>query len=104
MDDIHVINQVMEKAAEYNKPLCLDKEKAFDSVLKALGRQGAPRTCVDTLADIYNDSTATLPLHKKCDKITTQRIAKLALSHARLETVKLDDSEFGSFRLLLGFS
>ena len=72
MDHIHVINQVIEKSAEYNQPLYMafiDYEKAFDSVeisavIEALRNQGVEEAYVNILANIYKDSTATLVLHK----------------------------------------
>ncbi|MCJ3109057.1 reverse transcriptase family protein, partial [Klebsiella pneumoniae] len=80
-DHVHTINQVIEKSAEYNRPLYMafiDYEKAFDSVeipavLEALRRQGICDSYVNTIANIYKDSTATLLLHKKSRKIPIQK-------------------------------
>ena len=61
MDHIHVINQVIEKSAEYNQPFYMyfiDYEKAFDSVeipavIEALRNQGVQEAYVNILANIY---------------------------------------------------
>ena len=76
-DHIHVLNQLMEKSTEYDKPLCLafiDYEKAFDSVeisavMQALRKQGIQETYVRTLEDVYTNSTATIKLHKDSERI-----------------------------------
>ena len=81
MDHIHVINQVIEKSAEYNQPLYMafiDYEKAFDSVeipavIEALRNQGVQEAYVNILANIYKDSTATLVLHKKSRKLPIKK-------------------------------
>ena len=64
-DHIQVINQVMEKTAEYRKPLCMafiDYEKAFDSVrisavMGAIRKQGIDENYVHVLEDIYTVMT-----------------------------------------------
>ena len=76
-DHIQVINQLIEKSNEYNKPLCMafiDYEKAFDSVktsaiLKAMKNQGIEETYVMVIEDIYKASTASVRLHKISNKI-----------------------------------
>ncbi len=83
-DHIHVINQIIEKSAEYNLPLCMafiDYEKAFDSVktaavMQALKQQGVDELYIKVLEDIYRDSTATIQLHKKSRKIPIRKGAR----------------------------
>ena len=63
MDQIHAINQLREKCAEYQRPLYIalvDFEKAFDSietraVLTSLERQGIGKAYINTLAEIYRN-------------------------------------------------
>ena len=60
-DHIHLINEIVEKFAEYTTLLCMafiDYEKAFNSVetsavMKALRRQEAEEIYVKILEDIY---------------------------------------------------
>jgi hypothetical protein len=73
MDHIHVINQLREKCAEYQRPLCMalvDYEKAFDSietsaVLTSLEQQNIEEVYINTLAGIYKNSYTTTKLHKE---------------------------------------
>ena len=59
---MHTVNQLKEKCAEYQKPLCLaffDYEKAFDSVdseaiLAPLEKQGIDKGYIDAMAEIQN--------------------------------------------------
>lgn len=81
MDHIHVVNQIIEKSAEYNKPLYMafiDYEKAFDSVetaavVEALRYQGVENTYITLLEDIYSECTGTLILHKKTEKFPIKK-------------------------------
>ena len=77
--NIHVINNVVEKYAEYIKPLCIafiHYETAFDSVensaaMIALKRQGIEEIYVKVLEYLVLDkeSYAVIKLHKISDKI-----------------------------------
>ncbi|WP_265430092.1 RNA-directed DNA polymerase, partial [Klebsiella pneumoniae] len=81
LDHIHTINQVIEKSAEYTKPLYMvfiDYEKAFDSVstaavLEALKDQGIEETYIALLNEIYNGCTGRIILHKKSEKFPTKK-------------------------------
>lgn len=78
---IHTINQVIEECVEYNQPQYIaftDYENAFDSskisaVVQALWDQGAAEPCVNVLEDIFGGSTATIVIHKECNKIATKK-------------------------------
>ena len=64
INQIHVINQVIEKYAEYTKPLCMafiNYDEVFDSVetstvMKTLRRQGKEEKYIKTLEGIYKAS------------------------------------------------
>lgn len=81
MEHIHVINQVIEKCAEYNKPLYIiftGYEKAFDSVnttavMDALKDQGIEKTYLRLLDDIYEECTGKITFHKQSDKFPIRR-------------------------------
>ena len=68
LDHLHALNQVIEKANEYNLELCvgyIDYEKAFDSVehkdlFTALRKVGVNEGYVQLLEDIYTDATAKI--------------------------------------------
>ncbi len=52
IDHIHVINQIVEKSAQYSLPLCMafiDYEKAFDSVKSSAVMQALMQQLVDEL-------------------------------------------------------
>ena len=77
IDHLHSINQLIEKANEYNIPLCLafvDYEKAFDSiehnaVFDSLREQGINENYIQLLENIYSNSTAIIKLHKNSNEI-----------------------------------
>jgi len=110
-DHLHVVNQLIEKANEYQLPLCLafiDYEKAFDSievpaVLQALIDQGIDDTYVNIIKDIYSKGTAIIQLHTESNKINIQRGVRQGdtmspkLFNAALEAIirKLDWEEKG---------
>ena len=81
MDHIHTINQLREKCAEYQKPLCIalvDFEKAFDSVetravLASLEKQGIEKRYINGLAEIYRQGYATTNLHKESNPIPIRK-------------------------------
>ena len=81
MDHIHAINQLREKCAEYQRPLCIalvDFEKAFDSVetraiLASLEKQGIEKGYINALAEIYRQGYATTNLHKESDPIPIRK-------------------------------
>ena len=76
-DHIHTINQLIEKCAEYQKPLCLafvDYEKAFDSVetnavLTSLKNQGIDSEYISTIAEIYREGNSVVKLNDTSNKI-----------------------------------
>ena len=82
MDHLHALNQVIEKANEYNLELCvsyIDYEKAFDSVehkdlFTALRKVGVNEGYVQLLEDIYTDATAKI--HIENDVLKTINIEK----------------------------
>ena len=84
IDHIHVINQIQEKANEYQMPICfafVDYEKAFDSIeftplFIALENQGIDADYITLIRDLYNGATATLKLQKDSDKISLERGAR----------------------------
>ena len=75
------MNQLKEKCAEYQKPLCLafvDYEKAFNSVeskaiLTSLERQGIDKGYIDALAEIQNGASAVAMLHRGSNKIPIRK-------------------------------
>ena len=66
------MNQLKEKCAEYQKPLCLafvDYEKAFDSVeskavLPSLEKQEINKGYIDALAEIQNGASTVAMLYR----------------------------------------
>ena len=68
MDHLHALNQVIEKANEYNLELCvgfIDYDKAFDSVehkdlFTALCKVGVNERYVQLLEDIYTEANANI--------------------------------------------
>ena len=76
IDHIHTVNQLKEKCAEYQKPLCLafvDYEKAFDSVeskaiLTSLEKQGVDKGYIDALAEIQNGASTFAMLAERAMK------------------------------------
>ena len=68
IDHIYTLNQFIEKANEYNLPLCvcfIDYEKAFDSVehfaiFEALRKINTNETYVQILENIYRKATASM--------------------------------------------
>jgi endonuclease/exonuclease/phosphatase family metal-dependent hydrolase len=80
-DHLQVITQLVQKANEYELPLCLafvDYEKAFDSVehigiIDALKEHQVDRIYLETLANIYNSGTSIIRLDKESSKFEIQR-------------------------------
>ena len=76
LDHLHALNQVIEKANEYNLELCvgyIDYEKAFDSVehkdlFTALRKVGVNEGYVQLLEDIYTDATAKIHIENDVSK------------------------------------
>ncbi|XP_068229529.1 uncharacterized protein [Palaemon carinicauda] len=91
IDYIHVINQLMEKLTEYDKPLCMafmDYKKDFDSVktsavMKALPRHGIDESFVRTLGNIDTRSRTILKLRKDSEKIQIKK-SQCALKFVRI--------------------
>jgi len=79
MDHLHTINQLIEKANEYQLDLCIgfiDYEKAFDSVehkelFKALRKTGINEGYICILEDIYTNAISKIHLDKDVSQIIT---------------------------------
>ena len=74
IDHLHTVNQLKEKCAEYQKPLCpafVDYEKAFDST--SLEKQGIDRGYIDALAEIQNGASAVTKLHRGSNGIPIRK-------------------------------
>ena len=77
IDHIHTVNQLKEKCAEYQKPLCLayvEYGKAFDSVeskaiLTSLEKHGIEKGYIDALAEIQNGASIVVMLHRESNEI-----------------------------------
>ena len=77
MDHLHAVNQLIEKANEYQLDLCLgfiDYEKAFDSVehkdlFRALRKVGINEVYVCILEEIYTNTTSRVHLDKDVSQI-----------------------------------
>jgi len=84
IDHLQVLNQLQEKANEYNLPLCfafVDYEKAFDSIefeplFNALKNQGVDGTYLAVLQDLYRNATSMLRLHTDSRKFKLERGAR----------------------------
>ena len=81
IDHLHVINQLQEKAHEYNIPLCfafVDYEKAFDSIefepiFHALKNHGVDKAYLDIIKHLYHEATSVICLHTDSKKFRLQR-------------------------------
>ena len=81
IDHLHVINQLQEKAREYNIPLCfafVDHEKAFDSIefepiFHALKNHGVDKAYLDIIKHLYHEATSVIHLHTDSKKYRLQR-------------------------------
>ena len=81
IDHLHVINQLQEKAHEYNIPLCfavVDYEKAFDSIeceliFHALKNHGVDKAYLNIIKDMYHEVTSVIHLHTDSKKVRLQR-------------------------------
>ena len=81
IDHLHTINQLIEKASEFNIPLCMafvDYEKAFDSVefgplLNSLKNQGIESSYINILNEIYLKATSVIRLHEDSNEIKLSR-------------------------------
>ena len=77
IDHLQVVNQLQEKANEYNIPLCfafIDYEKAFNSIafeplFEGLKNQGVDEAYLNILQNLYSEATSVLRLHKDSEKI-----------------------------------
>ena len=84
IDHLQVVNQLQEKANEYNMPLCfafVDYEKAFDSIefeplFEGLKNQGVDEAYVNILRNLYSEATSVLRLHKDSEKFKLGRGAR----------------------------
>ena len=76
IDHLQVVNQLQEKANEYNMPLgfaLVDYEKAFDSIefeplFEWLKNQGVDQSYLNILRNLYSEATSVLRLHKDSEK------------------------------------
>ena len=74
IDHLQIVNQLQEKANEYNMPLCftfVNYEKAFDSIefeplFEGLKNQGVAvgEAYLNILRNLYSKATSVLRLHK----------------------------------------
>ena len=84
IDHLQVVNQMQEKANEYNIPLCfafIDYEKAFDSIefeplFEGLKNQGVDEAYLNILRNLYSEATSVLRLHKDSEKFKLGRGAR----------------------------
>ena len=84
IDYLQVVNQLQEKANEYNMPLCfafVDYEKAFDNIEFEPLFEGLKHQCVDEaylniLRNLYSEATSVLRLHKDSEKFKLGRGAR----------------------------
>ena len=84
IDHLQVVNQLQEKANEYNMPLCfafVDYEKAFDSIefeplFEGLKNQGVDEAYLNILRNLYSEATSVLRLHKDSEKFKLGRGAR----------------------------
>ena len=76
IDHLQVVNQLQEKANEYNISLCLsfvDCEKTFDSIefeplFEGLKKQSLDETYWNFLRNLYSEATSVLRLHKDSEQ------------------------------------
>ena len=76
-----VVNQLQEKANEYNIPLCfafVDYQKAFDSIrfkllFEGLKNQGVDEACLNLLRNVYSEATSVLRLYKESEKVKLEK-------------------------------
>ena len=76
IDHLHVINQLQEKAHDYNIPLCfafVDYEKTFDSIefqpiFHALKNHGVDKAYLDIIKHLYHETTSVICLHTDSKK------------------------------------
>ena len=84
IDHLQVVNQLQEKANEYNVPLCfafVDYEKAFDSIefeslFEGLKNQGVDKAYLNILRNLYSEAISVLQLHKDSEKFKLGRGAR----------------------------
>ena len=76
IDHLQVVNQLQEKANEYNIPLCfdfVDYEEAFDNVVfellfEGLKTQGVDEAYLNILRNLYSEATSVSRLHNYSEK------------------------------------
>ena len=81
VDHLHALNQLIEKANEYNLNICvgyIDFEKAFDSVehkdlFTSLRKAGIIEAYVEILEDIYTNATARIHIENDVSKVINIR-------------------------------
>ena len=84
IDHLQVVNQLQEKANEYNMPLCfdfVDYEKVFDSkefepLFEGLKNQGIDEAYLNILRNLYSEATSVLRLHKDGENFNLGRGAR----------------------------
>ena len=80
-DQLHVVNQLQERAHEYSIPLCfalMDSEKAFDNIevkpiFHALENHGVDKAYLDIIKHMYCKATSVIFLHTDSEKFRLQR-------------------------------
>ena len=81
IDHLQVVNQLQEKANEYNIPLCfafINYGKAFNSIefeplFEGLKNQGVDEAYLNVLRNLYSEATSVLRLHKDSEKFKLGR-------------------------------
>ena len=84
IDHLQVVNQLQEKASEYNMPLCfafVDYEETFDTIefepfFEGLKNQGVDKAYLNILRNLYSEATSVLRLHKDSEKFKLGRVAR----------------------------
>ena len=81
IDHLHIVNQIQEKACDYNIPLCfafVDYDKAFNSIkfepiFHALKNHGVDKDYLNIIKHLYHEATSVIHLHTDRKKFRLQR-------------------------------
>ena len=104
IDHLHVINQLQEKAHEYNIPLCfafVDYEKAFniiefEPIFHAFKNHGVDKAYLDIIKHLYHEATSVICLHTDIKKFRLQSGVRQGDNISpRLFTSSLQDAIIG---------